>query len=142
MDENKVCGAAIIVNHAKNVRLLFGSKGALAIHVAVVSSMSAKKSFDFIAQGHIVFALHFAEKCVKSPRNTYHALLKIMLAGIAFQCIRVDSRATCEARWCLFAHEITHAGCFQDAILVRAQDTMAWHRPKIEYGVSHNEIEK
>ena len=84
MVENKVCCVAIVAKQVEYPLLLFGSKGALAIHVSVVSAMSTKKSFDFIAQGHIVFALHFAEKCVKSPRNTRHALLKIMFAAIAF----------------------------------------------------------
>ena len=138
--ENKVCGIAIVAKQVENPCLLFGIEHLFAVHVAIVSAVSTKKLFDLISQRKIVFAFHFAEKRRKSPRNAYHTLFKIVFANISLQGRGVDGRATCCIHWHLFANKIAHTCCLQRAVLDETQGPIARHRPKIECGVRHNDL--
>ena len=134
MVENKVCGVAIVAKQVENPCLLFGVEHLFAVHVAIVSAVSTKKLFDLISQRKVVFAFHFTEKHIKSPRNAYNTLFKIVFANVSLQCRWIDGRAPRFAHWYLFANILTHTCCLQRAIVDETQGPIARYGPKIECG--------
>ncbi len=111
---------AVAAEEVDNPLLLLGCEEAFAVVIAVVGGVSAQVRLDAVAQGRVVFFLHFGEEGAESVGGVDDARLFVAYAGVALACRGIDGRAAYPSFGKVFSGEVAGATVRLRAVALKA----------------------